>query len=293
MKSLFIFLLFLLLISFSNTEISPFPFKNDALFWKIDHPNSNKSSYILGTMHLIEKEYFLYPNKLEKIARNADKFIMELKELPNQNEIHNYSQLKEGSFFDYFTPTQTDSIITWANENLGVDNQTFRKVFYKMKPYILAQMITQSLFIEKTESYELKFYDLAIKNNKTILGLETIENQFEILDSLSAEEQVSIIMESISNLDEAKAQLKKIQKLYSKQKIDSLYIELKKEFTKSSNFEKTFIDNRNYKWIKVLTQELDKSSCFVAVGAGHVGGPNGILRLLQKEGYTITPIKLN
>lgn len=293
MKSLFIFLLFLLLISFSNTEISPFPFKNDALFWKINHPNSNKSSYILGTMHLIEKEYFLYPNKLEKIASEADKFIMELKELPNQNEILNYSLLKEGSFFDYFTQSQTDSILAWANSNLGVDNQTFRKVFYKMKPFVFSQMITQSLFKGKTESYELKFYELATKKNKTILGLESIEKQFEILDLLSIKDQVDIIMESISNTGEAKAQLKKLQQLYLKQKIDSLYIELKKEISKSSNFEKTFIDNRNYNWIKTLNQEFIKSSCFVAVGAGHVGGPNGILRLLQKEGYTITPIKLN
>jgi len=32
--------------------------------------------------------------------------------------------------------------------------------------------------------------------------------------------------------------------------------------------------------------------CFIAVGAGHLGGPNGVIRLLEKEGYTLTPVEL-
>ena len=281
-----------LIISFSNSEISPFPFENDALLWKINHPNSNKSSYILGTMHLIEKEYFLYPKMLEKIANESDKFIMELKELPNQDEILKYSLLKQGSFFDFFTTSQIDSILSYSNSNLGIDHQSFRKAFYKVKPYVFSQMITQSLFNGKTESYELTLYEFAKKNDKSVLGLESIENQFNLLDSIPMNEQVEIIMESIKNPVATKSQFKKLQHLYSKQKIDSLYLELKKEISKSPNFEKIFIDNRNENWMKTLNPELKQNSCLVAVGAGHVGGPNGILRLLQKKGYTIKPINL-
>jgi uncharacterized protein YbaP (TraB family) len=53
-----------------------------------------------------------------------------------------------------------------------------------------------------------------------------------------------------------------------------------------------FIDKRNENWVpKIKTFIADKKT-FIAVGAGHLGGPNGVIRLLQKEGYTLTPIEL-
>ena len=47
-----------------------------------------------------------------------------------------------------------------------------------------------------------------------------------------------------------------------------------------------------------LNPKIDNSKhcdkkCFIAVGAGHLGGENGIIRLLQKEGFYLTPIYLN
>jgi len=37
-----------------------------------------------------------------------------------------------------------------------------------------------------------------------------------------------------------------------------------------------------------MTSRLIKS--FYAVGAGHLGGENGLINLLLKEGYTVTPV---
>jgi uncharacterized protein YbaP (TraB family) len=57
------------------------------------------------------------------------------------------------------------------------------------------------------------------------------------------------------------------------------------------NGEAELLTNRNQKWIpKIKTFSKDKA-VFYAVGAAHLGGPNGILRLLMKEGYTLKPVK--
>jgi uncharacterized protein YbaP (TraB family) len=53
-----------------------------------------------------------------------------------------------------------------------------------------------------------------------------------------------------------------------------------------------FLDDRNSRWIPLIQQSMQKHPIFIAVGSGHLGGPNGVVRLLQREGYTLTPIRI-
>ena len=47
-------------------ESRRFPMEESSLLWKITGPNMESDSYLFGTMHLIKKEYFLFPRKLKK-----------------------------------------------------------------------------------------------------------------------------------------------------------------------------------------------------------------------------------
>ena len=53
-----------------------------------------------------------------------------------------------------------------------------------------------------------------------------------------------------------------------------------------------FLDNRNAAWVPQIKEMIASKRCFIAVGAGHLGGPNGVIRLLEKEGYILTPVEL-
>ena len=50
------------------------------------------------------------------------------------------------------------------------------------------------------------------------------------------------------------------------------------------------VDNRNADWITKLPSYFKETSCFVAVGAMHLGGKNGLVKQLQKMGYKVTSI---
>ena len=54
---------------------------------------------------------------------------------------------------------------------------------------------------------------------------------------------------------------------------------------------KTMVDDRNKAWIPLLTEQINKQSCFIAVGALHLPGEMGIIKLLRKEGYNVEPVK--
>lgn len=279
-------------LSFSPSDVSPFPFKNSSLLWKIEGKNVPNGSYLFGTMHLIEKEYFVFPDKLKKIISKTDCLVMEMAGLPSQTEALKYVILKEGSFFDYFTTEQTDSILRWAKEELKMEEDVFRVSMSKMKPFVVVQLATQMNFMGKTESYEISFEKIAKDNKLEIQGLETLEQQMSFFDNLTNKEQAEMVMEGIRTSKESINSVRDMEKVYQRQNIDSLYLLIHNDAGIISKKETDFLDNRNTNWVPQIKKMIAAKKCFIAVGAGHLGGPNGIIRLLEKEGYTITPIEL-
>ena len=53
------------------------------------------------------------------------------------------------------------------------------------------------------------------------------------------------------------------------------------------------LDSRNRNWVEIISMNTASIPMFIAVGAGHLGGPNGLIALLRKAGYTLTPIHIH
>jgi uncharacterized protein YbaP (TraB family) len=274
-----------------NAQIE-FPMEKSSLLWKIKGPGVENGCYLFGTMHLIEKEYFIFPKKLEKMVSKSDVLVMELKGLPNQLEAQNYLMLEEGTFFDYFTEEQKDSILDWAKAELNMSPTAFEKSFSGMKPFVVVQVATQLHFMGKTESYEMSFNDIALANNIPMEGLETIADQMKIFDDLSKDQQAEMVMEGARNPDEGVEMTERMMKLYTTQNVDSLFLMIQDEGGVLADEQSSFLDQRNENWIPKIEEIITTKSAFIAVGAGHLGGPNGVIRLLEKKGYTLTPVKL-
>ena len=66
--------------------------------------------------------------------------------------------------------------------------------------------------------------------------------------------------------------------------------ELSKE---SSNYlNRSFLEDRNLDWIPKIENMMKDKVVFVAVGAAHLAGQEGVIELLIKKGYHVLPIKL-
>lgn len=286
-------LLFILTSFFGKSqEALDFPMEESSLLWKIEGPGMKKACYLFGTMHLIEKKNFYFPDKLSKLIEKSEVLVMELPGLPDQMEALKYVTLKEGSFFDFFNKEQTDSILVWAKEKLGMSEEQFRMTFDKMKPFVVVQLATQLQFMGKTESYEMTMEKIAKENKLEILGLETLEEQMSIFDQLTAEQQTQMAMEGIREIDETIQLTTKMQEMYIRQNVDSLYLMIEDQGGIIQEEQNSFLDDRNAKWIPQISNLVKSKKVFIAVGAGHLGGPNGLIRLLRKEGYTLTPVEI-
>ncbi len=275
-----------------SAQVSEYPLKKSSLLWKIEGPGLAAPSYLFGTMHMIEREYFFFPEKIEKLVLNSEELLMELPGLPSREESMTLLKLKEGSFFDYFNKQQSDSLFQWASTNMNMTEALFRKTMESMKPFVFVQLATQWKFLGNMESYEQTFEALASTNKIPISGLETAADQMAIFDQLTREQQTEMVMESMRNPEKIMQQTREMEQIYVDQNIDSMHMMIMKHESVIVDEQSAFLDDRNSRWIPLIIQHIATHPTFIAVGAGHLGGPNGVVRLLQGKGYTLTPIRI-
>lgn len=243
-------------------------------------------------MHLMDADLFYFPKKLEKLLLKSDVLCMEISNVNDPDLSPDALFLKNETLSDYFSTEQMDSIYRWADKSLLMNKEQFNTNFSKAKPFLLLQFLLQSSLPENAKSYEKEFESLAKNNKKTIEGLESVTEQLELFTSLPKKDQTEMVMSSLRDEANAKSSFEEMQKIYLSQNIDDLYTFMKKENDSPVNSSRTFLEDRNQKWIPQMEKMMENKSVFFAVGAAHLAGPEGVIELLIKKGYTLTPIKL-
>lgn len=271
-------------------HLDQFPTASNTLLWKIEGKKVKKDAYIFGTIHLIEKEKFYFPDHFRQLVSNSGQIVLEIGNL-NQMEALNHMMLQQGTFFDFFTPEQTDSILVWAKESMGMEPEQFKMALGKMKPFTIVQLTTQKDLIGKIESYDMKIQSIAVENDIPVIGLETIAQQIAIFDNMDTLTQREMVMELIRNPQKQNETLHAMFEIYLQQNVDKMYQFISEEGGSMMEFSDELLLKRNHDWIPKIEELIQKKSTLIAVGAGHLGGEEGVLRLLEKKGYRITPVQ--
>ena len=279
--------LFVLLTNYATSQV-----EKNALLWEVKSKDGKSLSYLYGTMHLMDAKLFYFPKKLEKLLLKSDLLCMEIANINDPDLSPDALFLTDESLSDYFNTEQMDSIYHWAEKALLMNKEQFDTNFNKAKPFLLMQFLLQSSLPEKSKSYEKEFENLAIKNKIATTGLESVTEQLNLFTSFSKNEQTEMVMSSLRDEVKAKSSFEQMQQIYLTQNLDNLYTFMKKESDSPIANSRVFLENRNQNWIPQMEKMMENKSVFFAVGAAHLAGPEGVIELLIKKGYTLTPIKL-
>ncbi len=257
--------------------------EENSLLWKIENPDTEKVTYIFGTMHTIPKDDFILPAEVIEHLSESELMLQEI-DMSNINpdKLMSLMMFPEGKTLkDYLSTGRYEEFIETLEE-LGFDEP---KIDYltKMKPIGSYGHVITAIF-EDQVSPEMELIRIAQENEIPIKGLETLEYQFALFDSIPVEEQMAIFYE-----DNLKRELKKLLKIYLKQDLEAMHEQVKE--SEMGEMEETFLTTRNENWIKKLIPLLHETSMFVAVGAAHLPGENGLLELLKKQGFKTTAVE--
>jgi uncharacterized protein YbaP (TraB family) len=136
----------------------------------------------------------------------------------------------------------------------------------------------------------MELYDKANTSGKTVGGLETMAYQMSLFDSIPYKDQAQMLLDAIRGTSLESDMFEETVELYKHQDIEAMVAMVGE--SEEGNYEDVLLNNRNHNWIPIMEKKMKKGSVFFAVGAGHLGGQEGVIRLLKKAGYELTPVSV-
>jgi len=131
-------------------------------------------------------------------------------------------------------------------------------------------------------------WQFANENGKEMSGVESFDDQVNILSQIPIEHQVKSFKSTVKNVSAFKHKLKSLNLMYANDQADQLYKSSKKSMGK---LRKLMIYDRNKHMVERILELSSEKTTFFAIGAAHFPGGKGILALLKKEGYKIVKLK--
>jgi len=271
---------------FSKTDYDK---DNNSLLWEISGKDINQPSYLLGTFHLMCKEDIHFSENLLKAFKYSSALYLEidLDDPTNTFGALKYMYMKDGvSLSKLYDSIQYKKIQKFFIDSLHMN----MGMIEKMKPTFASSLVYPFLMkCKSTDGIEIELIIISKEQKKETLGFETVAFQASVFDAIPYETQATELYKIIDSIDVYKLNFNKMLSLYQSQQLD----QIEKSFNDEPGFEEqkdVLLTNRNKNWVSQLKSILPQKNIFIAVGAGHLAGEQGLIQLLKNEGYTLKPI---
>lgn len=256
------------------------------LLWKIEGKGI-KTSYVFGTFHILPQKDLVIHDKVKQALGSTEQLVMELDfdDPALQANLMQSIAMNNGETLDKLLTAEQYKALNeeiTATVGVGLDN------FKTFKPFFLSTFLIPSLIGEQPVSFEVELTKMATAQGKSIEGLETVAEQAVVFDKIPYEKQAADLMEMVTDKAKMKRLYTDMIEKYKTENIaaiDKLVAELY-----SPEELAVLLTDRNKTFVTGIAKYAAAKPTFVAVGAGHLGGPKGVIKLLKQQGYTVTPV---
>ncbi len=262
-----------------------------ASVWQVS--KDQHSFYLVGTVHLLSESDFPLPTAFDTAFNASSHLIFEtnLAELTSPQGMHmlmSQNTYKPGQNLQQVLSKEVyQQLKTKAN-----DRQWPLTAIEQFKPAFAAIMLTtlemQRLGAAST-GVDMHYLQLAQQQQKKHSGLETLERHLGVmtaLNTLDADELIRTTLKDLANTETMLAQMKTAWRNGDTAALEALFLQDLQAFPEMYN---TLLVERNHAWMQTLEQ-LDEAGVMVLVGALHMVGDDGLLKLLKDKGYSIKQV---
>ena len=255
--------------------------------WQVS--DADTRIYLFGTIHLLPEGSHWRTPAIDGAIGQADGLVVEV------------------TLGD--DPTQVFQLLTKLGASPNLPPLTERVPPDKHEA--LAKMIAASgfppAFFDKLESWAAAFLliqvsfqqmgfkgDLGVENqltqtytlaNKPISALETVEQQLGFFDHLSEEAQRALLVAAVEDPETGRAEFQRMLKAWLIGDVKGIAATFDSEMALSAELRDALMRKRNAAWADWIKKRLaEPGTIFIAVGAGHLAGPDSVQRMLEKKG---------
>ena len=257
-----------------------------SLLWEISGNGLTESSYLYGTIHMT------CDATLDEDIQNAlDKTKLLVLEIDMDDPSMQMSMMKglymknQKTLKDLVSEEDYILISEFIKEQTGMPLDAMAN----FKPFFITAMFYPKLLGCPVQSYEEALMKVAQAQGEEILGLETVEEQLNVFDEIPYKDQAKDLLRSAKdNLAYDKESFLKLMQFYNDEDIEGMITMMEEDKNLSTSKHKDkMLDNRNKNWISKIGDYAKNQPTFFGVGAAHLAGDNGVIKLLRKAGYTV------
>ena len=250
--------------------------------------------YLLGSVHLLREQDHPLPRVIDAVYDDAETLYMELDmddldPVLMQATINDLGMLNEGtSLRDVMGEDLYAEAIARATElELPLD------MLDRTEPWLVAitveQLVLARIGFNPPYGIEMHLRQKASRDNKEILGFESVEQQLAYLDGLSLDAQRELLMQTLTESSTIRDIMDELIFAWRSGDIDYIEQTLLDDVSGYPELYETIVVSRNRLWVDTIEALLGQEEDYlVVVGALHLVGEDGVPQLLEQRGVRIT-----
>lgn len=265
---------------------------DQGLLWKIEREGVTPS-HIFGTIHSDDVRVLRIPDPVDEVFQTSERYLFEI----DFNAEDMQATVMRMFFVDGRRLSNKLSDESWERlVKASADTALPEHVLDSLKPWALATILTvpQS---DPDQMLDKQLYDRAIETGRPVDGLETGDEQLAIFDDLPLARQIEYLEGAVEYVEtgEADALFQELVDRYLERDLAGLmalaeaHPVLPGEDANAS-ITRRLVDDRNRIMMTRMRNDLERGGAFIAVGALHLPGENGLLALLEQRGYNVTAV---
>lgn len=260
-----------------------------ALLWQVTQPAMRDTSYLFGTMHTRDARAFQFGPEVSRAFVNSDVVAGELDMEETKrlgSTLAGAMFLPAGSTLDrYYSKREYKQVMKALREELG----PLAVMGAKMRPFYLMAMLSE---VELGKDSSVVLDDWLQKQgramDKSVVGLETIKEQIDAVDLIPLDEQARMLLQQ-ARMKGHHADAERALKNYVEGDLEALLAQMVDDGL-GGPADKALLQDRNVRMVERLQAHMQGHGVFVAVGAAHLPGEQGLIEHLRRLGYTVLPV---
>lgn len=256
------------------------------LLWRFNKTDDHSCNYLFGTMHIGSKDGIRHAEQvLPYISQcNAYAAEMDLDVLFGTEMIQHFRLPENQNLKSLFPIEKYNKYRILAQKHYHIDIESFGE----FNPFFIVNLLTQRKLSQAgLDTVDKMLWDYALTENKQMYGVESPADQISYLQRVPLEYQIQNFRKVIQNITLFNKQIQALHDLYAKRALSELYKRTQRSLGSLRNM---LLYERNEKMTISIIDISSSQPTFFAVGAAHLPGHKGILRLLKKSGYKIEPV---
>lgn len=276
------------------------------IFWSVTGNGLHDTSFLFGTAHPIFRDDIMMADTVLHVLLRSSAVYFEHVPSSNDDSLYrNQCLMDRPKLRNLLGSACYELLVQFLTDHQ--DSLLQDPMFLSLSPQYYITRLVKTAYGSDITTMDALLISIAIGNDQPIYPLDSPSMREKLINRVSLQAQADNLYYLLSNFErrmrDYEAFIRNLTMKYNEGDIGFLftrtnYVRVTDRFTGMSyQFRQPsgedLLDKRNKEWIAVIENACKKGNCFFAFGAAHLAGSHGIINLLRRKGYTVTPVMLN